>query len=244
MANQSKLKAWVRYDGTGRVVTAGPIFSKAKPKVGNWRQINSGLCCNPSGSTTTTTTQGGGSVTPTAWVAKAADRQADSALRACNNPDATILLYTSVNTVPLPPNTLLYTDAALTTLISTTYPDYVYVSINDWVYQVEYNGYTSLNPAVTCSSITTTTSTTQAPVLSFIGAGDSSTGGACNAVNGTQTFYTTGPLVSGNYPQNGITVYFDQALTQPVTYPYVAAPGIGQVWNCANGVLSNQSNCF
>lgn len=56
MANQSKLKAWVRYDGTGRVVTAGPIFQANKPKVGNWKQINSSLCCNPSGSTTTTTT--------------------------------------------------------------------------------------------------------------------------------------------------------------------------------------------
>ena len=63
MANQSKLKAWLRYDGTGRVVTAGPIFSKNKPKDGNWKQMNANLCCNgvtPSSSTTTTTTQGGG----------------------------------------------------------------------------------------------------------------------------------------------------------------------------------------
>ena len=56
MANQSKLKAWLRYDGTGRVVTAGPILQANKPKVGNWRQMNADLCCNPSGSTTTTTT--------------------------------------------------------------------------------------------------------------------------------------------------------------------------------------------
>lgn len=69
MANQSKLKAWVRYDGTGRVVTAGPIFQANKPKVGNWRQINANLCCNSSNTTTTTTTQGGGGgVTPTAFV--------------------------------------------------------------------------------------------------------------------------------------------------------------------------------
>lgn len=64
MANQSKLKAWVRYDGTNTVVTAGPIFRAAKPKVGNWRQINADLCCNPSGSSTTTTTTTG-NVTPT-----------------------------------------------------------------------------------------------------------------------------------------------------------------------------------
>ena len=66
MANQSKLKAWVRYDGTNTVVTGGPIFQANKPKVGNWRQINADLCCNPSGSssTTTTTTIAAG---PTTW---------------------------------------------------------------------------------------------------------------------------------------------------------------------------------
>jgi hypothetical protein len=69
MANQSKLKAWVRYDGTGRVISGGPIFQVNKPKVGNWKQINANLCCNgnPS-STTTTTTSGGGGVTPTAFI--------------------------------------------------------------------------------------------------------------------------------------------------------------------------------
>lgn len=47
MANQSKLKAWLRYDGTGTVVLSGPIFSLTKPKDGNWKQMNTGLCCNP-----------------------------------------------------------------------------------------------------------------------------------------------------------------------------------------------------
>jgi len=65
MANQSKLKAWVRYDGTNTVVTAGPIFRASKPKVGNWRQINADLCCNPSSGTTTTTTTSGGNITTT-----------------------------------------------------------------------------------------------------------------------------------------------------------------------------------
>jgi hypothetical protein len=47
MANQSKLNAWLRYDGTGTVVLAGPIYSVKKPKDGNWRQMNANLCCNP-----------------------------------------------------------------------------------------------------------------------------------------------------------------------------------------------------
>jgi hypothetical protein len=60
MANQSKLKAWVRYDGTGRVIAGGPILQSFKPKVGNWVEIDAKLCCNYVPTTTTTTT-----VTPT-----------------------------------------------------------------------------------------------------------------------------------------------------------------------------------
>jgi hypothetical protein len=48
MANQNKLKAWVRYDGTGRVIAGGPILQRFKPAVGNWVEINANECCNPS----------------------------------------------------------------------------------------------------------------------------------------------------------------------------------------------------
>ena len=33
------LKAWVRYDGQGRIVPGSPIFSASKPKVGNWHEV-------------------------------------------------------------------------------------------------------------------------------------------------------------------------------------------------------------
>ena len=56
MANQSKLKAWVRYDGTGRVIAGGPILQSFKPKVGNWVEIDASECCNYVPTTTTTTT--------------------------------------------------------------------------------------------------------------------------------------------------------------------------------------------
>jgi len=42
-----KLKAYVQYDGSGRVVPGGPIFRSSKPKVGNWKEINANQCCNP-----------------------------------------------------------------------------------------------------------------------------------------------------------------------------------------------------
>jgi hypothetical protein len=53
MSNQRNLKAFVRYDGSGRVVAGSLILRKNKPKVGNWQQIQGYECCN--GATLTTT---------------------------------------------------------------------------------------------------------------------------------------------------------------------------------------------
>jgi hypothetical protein len=55
MANQRNLKAFVRYDGSGRVVAGSLILRKQKPKVGNWQEITAYECCNFSTTTTTTT---------------------------------------------------------------------------------------------------------------------------------------------------------------------------------------------
>ena len=113
MANQSNLKAWVRYDGTGTVVTAGPIFQANKPKVGNWRQINSSLCCNPS-STTTTTTAGG--VTPTAFV----KGYWLSVNDACNTTlEGELVIYSASSTFG--PGISVFTDAALTIPVTEGY---------------------------------------------------------------------------------------------------------------------------
>jgi hypothetical protein len=64
MANNNKLKAFVRYDGTGRVIAGSLILQRFKPKVGDWVEIDANECCNyvpttstsTSSSTTTTTT--------------------------------------------------------------------------------------------------------------------------------------------------------------------------------------------
>jgi hypothetical protein len=53
MANQKKLKAFVRFDGSGRVVSDSLILRKNKPKVGRWQEIQGYACCN--GATLTTT---------------------------------------------------------------------------------------------------------------------------------------------------------------------------------------------
>lgn len=43
--NNSKLKAFVRFDGSGRIIPSSLIVQAFKPKVGNYKQINSKECC-------------------------------------------------------------------------------------------------------------------------------------------------------------------------------------------------------
>lgn len=44
--NKRNLKAFVRYDGTGRVISGSLILQANKPKVGNWKEIDAYECCN------------------------------------------------------------------------------------------------------------------------------------------------------------------------------------------------------
>jgi len=66
MATNNKLKAYVRFDGTGRVIAGSLILQRFKPKVGNWQEIDANECCNP---TTTTTTTAAPTTTSTTTVA-------------------------------------------------------------------------------------------------------------------------------------------------------------------------------
>jgi hypothetical protein len=69
MANSNnKLKAYIRYDGTGRVIAGSLILQRFKPKVGNWVEIDANECCNFT-TTTTTTTVAPTSTTTTTTVA-------------------------------------------------------------------------------------------------------------------------------------------------------------------------------
>ena len=53
--NNKRLKAFVRYDGQGRVVAGSLVLRQNKPKVGKWQEITGYECCNPTTTTTTTT---------------------------------------------------------------------------------------------------------------------------------------------------------------------------------------------
>jgi hypothetical protein len=65
MANNNKLKAFVRYDGTGRVIAGSLILQRFKPKVGNWVEIDANECCNYVPTTTTTTSSTSSTTTTT-----------------------------------------------------------------------------------------------------------------------------------------------------------------------------------
>jgi len=52
--NRRDLKAFVRFDGSGRVVAGSLVLRRKKPKVGNWQEITAYECCNPTTTSTTT----------------------------------------------------------------------------------------------------------------------------------------------------------------------------------------------
>jgi hypothetical protein len=47
MGTNKKLKAYVRFDGSGRIVPGSLILNRFKPKVGNWQETPAYECCNP-----------------------------------------------------------------------------------------------------------------------------------------------------------------------------------------------------
>jgi len=59
------LKAYVRFDGTGRIVPSSLILRRKKPKVGKWVEIPAYECCNYVPTTTTTTSSTSTSTTST-----------------------------------------------------------------------------------------------------------------------------------------------------------------------------------
>ena len=67
--SNNKLKAYIRYDGTGRVIAGSLILQRFKPKVGNWQEIDANECCNYTTTTTSTSTSTSTSTTSTTTTA-------------------------------------------------------------------------------------------------------------------------------------------------------------------------------
>lgn len=44
--NKRDLKAYSRFDGTGRIVPGSTVLRRNKPKVGNWKEVQAYECCD------------------------------------------------------------------------------------------------------------------------------------------------------------------------------------------------------
>jgi len=101
----TSLKAYVRFDGTGRIVPSSLILQRFKPKDGNWKQINATECC----SNTTTTTSSTTTLPPS--YSTFINYSTTSGPEACYQAQDQFTVYTSS---PIGQGVVMYIDAALT----------------------------------------------------------------------------------------------------------------------------------
>lgn len=127
--NTRPLKAFVRFDGSGRIVAGSLVLRKNKPKVGKWKEILAYECCNftPIPTTTTTTT----AVYVTWEMAASIISSGDS----CTGGSGLVTLYSA--TSPLTNGMVLYSNTGLTIpLTSGWYTN----PANSTVYEVNVSG--------------------------------------------------------------------------------------------------------
>ena len=132
MANSNnRLKAYVRYDGTGRVIAGSLILQRSKPKVGNWQEIDANECCNYVPTTTTTTTTAAPYTRYLLLTTEGLPAAAPSAGQACANWGNIGYSFMSVYAAEssIGSVTYLYTDSLLTNPVFNTSPSDGYNSI-------------------------------------------------------------------------------------------------------------------
>ena len=227
MALQNKLKAFVRFDGSGRVIPSSLILQKSKPKVGNWKEINATQCCNDTPGTTTTTT--------TVNVNQVNGIGAFSQVNACAGAGTSFTLYYSGS---LGTGTALFYDAGLTNAYQPSAPPsgsgtYIkmYFNAEDQVCAMNGNIIESYEA---CSSITTTTTSTTDPYFYYIA--DQYACPDCNTVVGTAMAIKSGTPVSiGSWiPRviGGNLYYFNVTSPSGPNYMATAVDGGGAGSTC------------
>lgn len=123
MSNKRDLRAFVRFDGSGRIVAGSLILRKNKPKVGKWHEIQAYECCNYVPTTTTTTTATPTTTTTTTAAAPVAYSITTSGVSSSQGDACTAIsegapvttVYGSSNPLTV---TAFYTDPGLTTLFT------------------------------------------------------------------------------------------------------------------------------
>lgn len=213
MSNQRNLKAFVRYDGSGRVVAGSLVLRKKKPKVGRWEEILTYECCNPTTSTTTTV---------------------DPRPRISQTLCGPLLPYREITIVGGTDicDGMIYLTGDFSGISNPFYVNVGNVTreFNSMGNQAYANG-----GCTSCGGGTTTTTTTQTQVYSNqVFWSDVSKADACSG--SSITVYSNVPNLGNN-----VNIYLDQALTQTVNYNYISQ--FGGAWNCMSGFLYGQESC-
>lgn len=227
MALQNKLKAFVRFDGSGRVIPSSLILQKSKPKVGNWKEINATQCCNDTPGTTTTTTTAGGSGFIFNVNLGYSEQSGCAGVPAWNLYAATPFLNNGTN---------LYYNPQLTQPYDGVYGSYI--KYENVVYTS--SGSTITNNGTACSSITTTTTSTTDPYFYYIA--NQYACPDCNTIVGTDVAIKSGtPVTVGSWiPRfiGGNLYYFNVTSTSGPNYMATAVDGGGASSTCGCPVPS------
>lgn len=232
--NNNKLKAYVRFDGSGRIVSSSLIVQAFKPKVGNWKEIDAKECCNYVAPTTTSTTTVAPTTTTSTTVAPTTTTTTTAyyyyLADGYNCTDCSTVIGTDV---------LIYgTNPSLTAgqwvvngagfafeiLSSTTNTGgAIFVDMS--------------SPSGSCAGgcPTTTTTTTAGPTVLFRVADFAET--VCSQP-ATLALYYVAPLADGSQ------VFTDAGLTTPyLTTSYIADPATGNIYLALGGTLDFQFTC-
>ena len=227
MALQNKLKAFVRFDGSGRVIPSSLILQKSKPKVGNWKEINATQCCNDTPGTTTTTT--------TVNVSQVSGIGSFNKTNACQGAGTSLTLYHSGS---LGTGTALFYDANLTNAYQPSSPpsgngNYVRIYFNAENQVCTMNG-NIIQSYEACSSITTTTTSTTDPYFYYIA--NQYACPDCNTIVGTAMAIKSGtPVTVGSWiPRyiGGNLYYFNVTSPSGPNYMATAVDGGGASSTC------------
>lgn len=221
--NNNKLKAFVRFDGSGRIIPSSLIVQAFKPKVGNYKEIDAKECCNYTPTTTSTTTVLPTTTTTTTQVQSFIHQALWSDLSeadACSGTFVTI--YTSVPS--LGNSVAIYLDAALTQPVN-----YSYIASGGTVWSVLFG---ALAAGQNCPTPTTTTTTTEFPgYYTWIAGKNTSAATACAE--------PTAPVYSAVTPLTfGVILYEDTALTIPAAVSFYATGGIAYEVNGSGSIIS------
>lgn len=234
MSNQRNLKAFVRYDGSGRVVAGSLVLRKKKPKVGRWEEILTYECCNPTTSTTTTV---------------------DPRPRISQTLCGPLLPYQEITIVNGNSicDDMIYITGDFSQLAAA--PFYVNVGSSSRIFAAMGNQAYPSGPCTTCgggtttttstSFSTTTTTTTGVPVWQVFTFGAFNELDACAGSTSNPLFYTSPDGSLGN----GTALYYDSELTNPYspsgngTYLKMYFGAADQVCTMSGNIIQSYTAC-